>query len=119
MVSEAKGRARACLLAAAASGLALSAPARAQQTPADPAELDPNAPLDPMPDLGIDWPDMNQPDPVPEPEPLPEEETTETAQQPAVAIDDPAFERDLSAFAERAGELRFEYLRLLVHRPPA
>ena len=38
---------------------------------------------------------------------------------PAVAIDDPAFERDLSAFAERAGELRFEYLRLLAHRPPA
>lgn len=26
------------------------------------AELDPNAPLDPMPDLGVDWPDMNAPD---------------------------------------------------------
>jgi 2-polyprenyl-6-hydroxyphenyl methylase/3-demethylubiquinone-9 3-methyltransferase len=38
---------------------------------------------------------------------------------PAVAIDDPAFERDLRAFAERAGELRFEYLRLLAHRRPA
>ena len=38
---------------------------------------------------------------------------------PAVAIGDPAFERDLRAFAEHAGELRFEYLRLLVHRPPA
>ena len=25
--------------------------------PSDPAELDPSAPLDPMPDLGVDWPD--------------------------------------------------------------
>ena len=32
---------------------------------------------------------------------------------PAVAVEDPAFERDLRAFAERAGELRFEYLRVL------
>ncbi|WP_223276229.1 hypothetical protein [Sphingomonas daechungensis] len=24
--------------------------------------MDPNAPLDPMPDLGVDWPDMNAPD---------------------------------------------------------
>jgi 2-polyprenyl-6-hydroxyphenyl methylase/3-demethylubiquinone-9 3-methyltransferase len=38
---------------------------------------------------------------------------------PAVAIADPAFERDLETFAERAGELRFEYLRLLAHRPAA
>ena len=38
------------------------------QTPVDPAELDPSAPLDPMPDLGVDWPDMNQPDPEPPPE---------------------------------------------------
>jgi ubiquinone/menaquinone biosynthesis C-methylase UbiE len=32
---------------------------------------------------------------------------------PAVAVEDPAFERDLRAFAEHAGELRFEYLRVL------
>src|SRR5687768_2339246 len=69
MVSGAMGRGRACLLAAAACGLALSAPARAQQAGPGPAELDPNAPLDPMPDLGVDWPDMNSPDPIPEPEP--------------------------------------------------
>ena len=67
MTSGAIGRGRACLLAAAACGLALSAPARAQQSTPGPAELDPNAPLDPMPDLGVEWPDMNQPDPVPEP----------------------------------------------------
>ena len=69
MVSGAKGRGRACLLAAAACGLALAVPARAQQPPADPAELDPNAPLDPMPDLGVEWPDMDKPDPISEPEP--------------------------------------------------
>ena len=74
MVSGAMGRGRACLLAAAACGLALAAPVRAQQAAPGPAELDPSAPLDPMPDLGVDWPDMNQPDPVPQPPP---EETAE------------------------------------------
>jgi ubiquinone/menaquinone biosynthesis C-methylase UbiE len=34
---------------------------------------------------------------------------------PAVAIDDPAFERELRAFAARAETLRFEYLRVLAH----
>ena len=44
---------------------------------------------------------------------------------PAAAIADPRFADDLRAFAERAdegsgdAELRFEYLRLLAHRPPA
>jgi len=31
------------------------------QTPGS-AELDPTAPLDPMPDIGVEWPDMNAPD---------------------------------------------------------
>jgi 2-polyprenyl-6-hydroxyphenyl methylase/3-demethylubiquinone-9 3-methyltransferase len=35
---------------------------------------------------------------------------------PAVAIDDPAFDRELRAFAAGAGELRFEYLRVLATR---
>jgi len=44
---------------------------------------------------------------------------------PAAAITDPRFAEDLRAFAERADEgdgdaqLRFEYLRLLAHRPSA
>jgi translocation and assembly module TamA len=53
------------------AGVALgSAPLRAQvpPQPSGPAELDPSAPLDPMPDLGVDWPDMNVPDPAPPPE---------------------------------------------------
>jgi translocation and assembly module TamA len=69
MVSGAMGRGRACLLAAAACGLALPSAAFAQDPMPNSSELDPNAPLDPMPDLGVDWPDMNQPDPVPAPEP--------------------------------------------------
>ncbi|MEO8176252.1 MAG: BamA/TamA family outer membrane protein [Sphingomicrobium sp.] len=46
------------LLGTAACALLLAAPGLAQPAPpADPTELDPSAPLDPMPDLGVDWPD--------------------------------------------------------------
>ena len=34
-------------------------PPPASQAPPDAAELDPSAPLAPMPDLGVDWPDLN------------------------------------------------------------
>ena len=34
-------------------------------TPPDPAELDPNAPLDPMTDLGVSWPELNARDTTP------------------------------------------------------
>jgi translocation and assembly module TamA len=54
---------------AAASILCPAAPARAQTSGS--AELDPTAPLDPMPDIGVEWPDMNAPDAVP----LPDETT--------------------------------------------
>jgi translocation and assembly module TamA len=43
-----------------------------------------------MPHLGVEWPDMNQPDPVPEPELLPEAETTDTQELPSVTMDDAA-----------------------------
>src|SRR5687767_9836915 len=70
MFSKAIGRgaARACALAGA--GFALATPALAQQAPPPPAsgaEIDPSAPLDPMPDLGVAWPDLNQPDASPDP----------------------------------------------------
>jgi translocation and assembly module TamA len=66
------------LLSAAASAALASAPALAQspQTvppqsapppPPGAAELDPSAPLDPMPDLGVDWPDLNATDATPAP----------------------------------------------------
>ena len=60
------------LLAVAACGLALAGPGFAQQPAPQPSELDPDAPMDAMPDLGVDWPDMNAPDPVPQADPEPE-----------------------------------------------
>src|SRR5213075_3013611 len=65
------GRGTASLWLASCAGLALgAAPLHAQVAPQpiDPAELDPSAPLDPMPDLGVQWPDLNQPEPAPPPE---------------------------------------------------
>ena len=55
------------LLCAAGPPFVLLFPPCAQSVPVEPSapsratepELDPNAPLDPMPDLGVDWPDLN------------------------------------------------------------
>ncbi|MGI8704493.1 MAG: autotransporter assembly complex protein TamA [Sphingomicrobium sp.] len=48
------------LLCAAATAALASAPALAQQAPpADTADPDPSQPLDPMPDIGVDWPDLD------------------------------------------------------------
>ena len=87
------GRGRACLLAAAACGLALPVPARAQQAPAGPAELDPNAPLDPMPDLGVDWPDMDAPEPELAPETGQTADPTAAEEGTGPAIEDSAAAR--------------------------
>src|SRR5690348_7198125 len=61
------------LWAAGCAGLC-SAPAYAQTAPAQQApppatepELDPNAPLAVMPDLGVEWPDLNAKDTTPPP----------------------------------------------------
>jgi translocation and assembly module TamA len=51
---------------AAAAILCPTAPTRAQDPGS--AELDPTAPLDPMPDIGVQWPDMNAPDAVQPPD---------------------------------------------------
>jgi translocation and assembly module TamA len=61
---EAREAAR--LLCAAALALVLAAPALAQTAPpGEPGELDPSAPLEPMPDLGVDWPDPDAAAPPP------------------------------------------------------
>ena len=96
MVSGAMGRGRARLLAAAACGLALTAPALAQQTPPDPTGLDPSAPLDPMPDLGVEWPDMDQPDPGPDPAPADAAEARDPDREGGAAIEDAAAARRYS-----------------------
>jgi translocation and assembly module TamA len=53
------------LLCAAAISALVPSPAFAQTAPPPPpdaAELDPSAPLEPLPDLGVDWPDLNAKD---------------------------------------------------------
>ena len=98
-------RSAARLLCAAASAALACSPVLAQQQPSEPPELDPAAPLDPMPDIGVDWPDLNGADPqeIVE-EPAAEAETeaqsiTDTAAERhyAIAIDglDPVGNRDL------------------------
>jgi translocation and assembly module TamA len=60
-------RAARLLCAAAAAALA-GTPGLAQTTsaePPEPAELDPNAPLEPLPDLGVEWPDLNEKEATP------------------------------------------------------
>jgi translocation and assembly module TamA len=77
-------------------GLALAtAPICAQVPPADPNELDPSAPLDPMPDLGVEWPDMNQPEPAPPPEveAVTPEAVRESTQETAERVEDIAATR--------------------------
>ncbi|HET9335764.1 MAG TPA: BamA/TamA family outer membrane protein [Sphingomicrobium sp.] len=58
--------------------------------PADPGELDPTAPLDPMPDLGVDWPDLNQPEPEapPEIEGVAPEAAAEATEEAAELVED-------------------------------
>ena len=43
----------------AVSAFAQTAPVQQAPTPSTEPELDPNAPLAPMPDLGVEWPDLN------------------------------------------------------------
>src|SRR5437762_12373221 len=58
--------AAATLALASTAGIAQTAPAQSQPQPQPPppdaAELDPSAPLAPLPDLGVDWPDLNAKD---------------------------------------------------------
>lgn len=59
----------ALLLAVAFASPAWSAAAAQENVvsdAADPGELDPASPLEPLPDLGVDWPDLSAPEPIPE-----------------------------------------------------
>jgi len=80
-------RAAARLLCAAASAALACSPALAeQQQQPDASELDPTAPLDPMPDIGVDWPDLNG-------EPPGQPAADEPAQAQSEPITDTAAER--------------------------
>ena len=60
--------AAAAVALAPGTAIAQSAPSA---PPPDPAELDPSAPLDAMPDLGIAWPDLKADETAPAPAPSP------------------------------------------------
>ena len=64
MLSPRKGLKAAQILLAASVALAALPGAAWAQAASDPAELDPNAPMDAMPDIGVAWPDMAKPDAV-------------------------------------------------------
>src|SRR6187551_524885 len=91
------------LLCAAASAALFAAPAFAQQasqqtvpaTPVSP-DVDPSAPLDPMPDLGVPWPEIGNPPPeMPQAGEVPEPEAsvTDTASEHHYAITIAGLER--------------------------
>ncbi len=93
-----KARVAARLLCATALTLAIPMPALAQPSPpTGPAELDPSAPLDPMPDLGVDWPQTGTND---QPALAPDSQTApaEPPAAPAVSESEPA---------NNAAELRY------------
>ena len=76
------------LLSTAAAALLLASPALAQSAPAGgPPELDPSAPLEPMPDLGVDWPDPGaSAELLPAPPPAPEQGSQATPAEPPAAV---------------------------------
>jgi translocation and assembly module TamA len=70
------------LLGAAVAALVMPAPGAAQGS-LDPGELDPSAPMAPLPDLGVDWPDLNAPD-----EPVAPGQAEPASPAPAVAAEE-------------------------------
>ena len=77
----------------------LAAPQVVAQS-ADPAELDPSAPLDPMPDIGVDWPDLNAKEPE---APTPPDAT------PATPVETPPATADVSTNTA-TGEQRYSVI---------
>ncbi|HEX8412960.1 MAG TPA: outer membrane protein assembly factor, partial [Sphingomicrobium sp.] len=65
MIGRGKARAAAQLLCAAAWVGFAAANGQAQVAAPDSRPLDPSAPLDPLPDLGLDWPDLDLPGETP------------------------------------------------------
>ncbi|HEX8482306.1 MAG TPA: BamA/TamA family outer membrane protein [Allosphingosinicella sp.] len=78
----------AALLLCACPGALLAQEQPRPEDPLDQPPLDPSAPLDPLPDLGVDWPDMDQAADAP------------IADTPSAAIADSAAERTYSVRIE-------------------
>jgi len=101
------GKSAARALGVGCAVLGAAQPAFAQQSaipaaPAPPvsgAEIDPSAPLDAMPDLGVEWPDLGKAEPAPalDPEPLADgAEPEPLSTRDAVLVDDDAAARRYS-----------------------
>jgi translocation and assembly module TamA len=81
------------LLCAAAAIPLLPSPAFSQTAPSqaapppDPAELDPSAPLAPLPDIGVEWPTLNAPEPsTTSPQAMPSKPGVASADEDTAAI---------------------------------
>jgi translocation and assembly module TamA len=81
------------LLCAAAAIPLLPSPAFSQTAPSqaapppDPAELDPSAPLAPLPDIGVEWPTLNTPEPsTTSPQAMPSKPGVASADEDTAAI---------------------------------
>jgi len=96
MRAKGRGWGAARALGVGCAALSVALPALAQQ-PAPPpprasgADIDPSAPIDAMPDLGVEWPDLAAPDAAaaePIAEPLAEADAPEPAPSEDVLVDD-------------------------------
>jgi translocation and assembly module TamA len=99
MIGRGPGRIAARLLSAAAVVALCAGKAAAQAAqpePAGPPELDPNAPLAPMPDLGVAWPDLNAKDTTP-------------AENPAPNATSAAAKSKAKAAANGTGDIRYSW----------
>ena len=104
MSGRGSGRLAARLLCAAAISTLACRPAAAQTAPApgsDPAELDPSAPLAPLPDLGVEWPDLNARDQAA----APVDAATPQPPAPVAAVDEEGGERRYSVAVEGLGTI--------------
>jgi translocation and assembly module TamA len=102
MLQVAAGRRVVAALAAAALSLWHGAVAAQEATPYDELNqpLDPSAPLDPLPDLGVEWPDMDSKTDENEPaRPAPQGDSA-IADAPDASIADAATERTYSISVE-------------------
>lgn len=107
------GRA-AARVAMLAAGLAMGAPAEAQDISSPPssipgAEIDPTAPLDPMPDLEVEWPDLER---APQ-EPVEPTDTGPAAAAPTSSetVEDLGAERRYSLIVEGLEQVEDDLLR--------
>jgi translocation and assembly module TamA len=95
MSGRGPARIAARLLGAAALSALVIEPAVAQPTPA--GELDPAAPLDAMPELGVEWPDLDVPDQIAAP---PGQAPAEPAPAPLSSLDEDTGEQRYAVAVE-------------------